>query len=201
MRLFSYVIARDYGFAPNPFYRVCTLATCKPRIRKTAKVGDWIVGTGSKSNGRDGYVVYAMKVDEILTFDKYWNSPRFREKRPLLNGSLKQRFGDNIYRPGKKAGEWIQANSHHTFADGTPNPRNIARDTGTTTHVLIGTEYTYWGRFGPKVPARFRQQGSDVCCTTQGHKCKFDEKLIIAFVAWIKSLGLVGFAGAPTEFP
>src|SRR5256885_3849592 len=97
MRLFSYVIPRDYGFAPNPFYGICSLATCKPQIRDTAEVGDWILGTGSKRKGRDGYVIYAMKVEEILTFEKYWSDPRYREKRPILNGSLKQRYGDNIY--------------------------------------------------------------------------------------------------------
>src|SRR5262245_31415483 len=45
VRLYSYVVARDYGFAPNPFYGFCTLATCKPDIRRTADIGDWIVGT------------------------------------------------------------------------------------------------------------------------------------------------------------
>jgi hypothetical protein len=40
-------VARDYGFAPNPFFGVCTLATCKPKIRKAAAIGDWVVGTGS----------------------------------------------------------------------------------------------------------------------------------------------------------
>lgn len=58
--LFSYVLARDAGFAPNPFYGVCTLATCKPRIRASAAVGDWIVGTGSGQEDRLGHIVYAM---------------------------------------------------------------------------------------------------------------------------------------------
>ena len=49
MRLHSYVVARDYGFAPNPFFGVCTLATCKPKIRSAAKLGDWVMGTGSKT--------------------------------------------------------------------------------------------------------------------------------------------------------
>ena len=41
--LYSYVITRDYGFAPNPFGGICTLATCKPGIRNHATVGDWVV--------------------------------------------------------------------------------------------------------------------------------------------------------------
>ena len=34
MKLYSYIVARDFGFAPNPFYGFCTLATCKPKIAK-----------------------------------------------------------------------------------------------------------------------------------------------------------------------
>ena len=48
MRLFSYVVARDYGFAPNPFYEMCTLATCKPRIRKLLSVVIGSSGQGAK---------------------------------------------------------------------------------------------------------------------------------------------------------
>lgn len=44
--LYAYSITRDFGFAPNPFHGICTLATCKPRIRKAANIGDWILGIG-----------------------------------------------------------------------------------------------------------------------------------------------------------
>ena len=37
VRLYSYVFDHDYGFAPNPFHGVCTLATCKPSIREHAE--------------------------------------------------------------------------------------------------------------------------------------------------------------------
>ena len=36
MEIFSYVITHDSGFAPNPFGGFLTLATCKPKIRKSA---------------------------------------------------------------------------------------------------------------------------------------------------------------------
>ena len=86
MRLFSYVVARDYGFAPNPFFGVCTLATCKPEIRKTASAGDWIIGTGSSQKGRQGYLVYAMCLTETMTFNEYWEDKRFQRKKPNLQG-------------------------------------------------------------------------------------------------------------------
>jgi hypothetical protein len=63
--LFTYVIARDFGFAPNPFHGVCTLATCKPGIRKSASVGDWILGIGGKKLGlMHRKCILLMKVSE-----------------------------------------------------------------------------------------------------------------------------------------
>ena len=97
MRLHSYIVAIDDGFAPNPFYGFCTLATCKPKIRRHAQVGDWMLGTGSKKKGRQGTLVYAMRVTEKMTYDSYWEDPRFEDKRPDLFKSIRKSRGDNIY--------------------------------------------------------------------------------------------------------
>src|SRR5437588_8852326 len=98
MRLYSYVVARDYGFAPNPFFGTCTLATCKNVIRRCAQVGDWVIATGAVKRNRTGQLVCAMRISETMTFEKYWEDPRFLSKRPSFGGSRKQAFGDNIYR-------------------------------------------------------------------------------------------------------
>lgn len=96
---YSYIVARDFGFAPNPFGGYCTLCTCKPLIRKNAQVGDWILGTGAKTRyDIAGRLIFAMQVSEILSFEEYWNDRRFQNKKPRFNGSLKQCFGDNIYK-------------------------------------------------------------------------------------------------------
>ena len=118
-RVYSYCVARDYGFAPNPFYGFCTLATCKPIIRRKASVGDFIVGTGSKELGQQGKLVYAMRVSEAMSLDEYWADLRFQVKKPNLAGSLKKRFGDNVYHSAN--GSWCQEDSHHSHEDGTPN--------------------------------------------------------------------------------
>ena len=47
--LYIYVVDRDFGFAPNPFHGYCTLATCKPKIRNGASIGNWIMGIGGGS--------------------------------------------------------------------------------------------------------------------------------------------------------
>lgn len=38
--LFSYCIPVDDGAAPNPYWGICTLVICKPRIRLAADIGD-----------------------------------------------------------------------------------------------------------------------------------------------------------------
>ena len=201
MRLYSYVVARDYGFAPNPFHGFCTLATCKPVIRKTASVGDWVVGTGSKTRQRDGRLVYVMRVEEILTYDAYWKDPRFAAKKPNLKGSKKQAFGDNIYHRETATGPWIQENSHHSLADGSPNQRNILNDTQTP-NVLVGVEFAYWGGDGPTIPSKFRDfQGYDICRNGRGHKNNFPDALVSAFISWFRSLQEEGATGTPLDWP
>ncbi len=77
MKLYSYIVVHDTGFAPNPFWGYCTLAACTPNhagIR--AKEDDWIIGTETKKKGNK--LIFAMKISEILPFDQYYNDPRFR---------------------------------------------------------------------------------------------------------------------------
>lgn len=74
MALYSYVLRFDTGDAPNPYGDVCTLTVCKPAIRRTAQVGDWIIGTGSRHSPVGdiaGYLVYAMKVSHKLSLADY----------------------------------------------------------------------------------------------------------------------------------
>ena len=202
MRLYSYVVRYDSGFAPNPFFGVCTLATCKPDIRKGAELGDWVVGTGSadKRFGRGGFLVYAMQVTESLTLRQYWGDPRFRSKRPNLRGSNKQASGDNIYRWDTDEAKWCQLDSYHSRANGTPNPEHVRKDTGVN-RVLASTHFVYFGGHGPKIPDRFRNyNGVDVCKRGQGHRAISDMSLISDFAEWIESTGRHGYVGSPLDW-
>ena len=144
MTVWSYKVARDYGFAPNPFHGVCTLACCKQMIRGHADIGDWVIGAGSKANGLWGKIVYAMIVDETLTFDQYWNDPRFQVKKPVIGGTHKWFFGDNIYQRDGSADGFRQADSHHILNNGQVNNDNLRQDTQHD-RVLFAREYVYFG--------------------------------------------------------
>ena len=195
-KLYSYVVARDYGFAPNPFYGFCTLATSKPEIRRTATVDDWILGTGSKEKKRDAHVVYAMRVSEAMTFNEYWQDPRFRDKRPDLHTSIRKAFGDNVYHRNEVDGEWRQEDSHHSCDDGTSNRRNVDHDTQVD-RVLVSDDFIYWGGSGPEIPASF---GKDVCKSGPGHKCRFAREIVAECVAWLRSFDERGYRGDPLEW-
>ncbi len=199
MKLFSYVLARDYGFAPNPFFGICTLATCKPRIRSTAKIGDWVIGTGSSEHHRTGFLVYAMRVDETMSFNEYWANERFQQKKPNLQGSIKQAYGDNIYYKMSN-GIWHQENSHHSKDGGIPNLDNIERDTQTD-RVLISTYFAYWGNQGPKIPETFRNYHGYDICAGRNHKSEFPNEFVKEFITWFNSLETSGFLGQPIDWP
>lgn len=151
-RAYLYVVDRDFGFAPNPFHGFCTLATCKPIIRRTAQVGDWIIGMGGSRLNATGRCIFAMRVDECVPYDDYWKDPRFRAKRPVRNGSRKMMVGDNIYHRTSNQAPWQQEDSHHSLSHGQPNLHNLRNDTQTN-RVLISSYFFYFGKVAPVIPA------------------------------------------------
>lgn len=195
-KVYSYIVARDYGFAPNPFYGFCTLATCKPSIRKAARIGEWVVGTGSKDKNRAGHIVYAMCVTEAMSFGEYWYDSRFRDKRPDLRGSWKKAYGDNIYYHDECAKEWFQVDSHHSYGNGKQNLYNITNDTKVD-RVLISDDFIYWGGSGPMLP---RFHGQSMCHSTQGYRCNFPDEAVEDFVVWLRDFGDSGYCGAPLDW-
>lgn len=204
MNLYSYVVRYDSGFAPNPFYGFCTLATCKPNARKGAKVGDWIVGIGSadKKVKQGGRLVYAMKVSEAMTFNEYFTDPRFEAKKPILTGSRKQARGDNIYFYDND--NWKQLDSFHTHEDGKPNVDHIKKDTGVD-RVLIAATFAYFGKGGPMIPKELISSGKSLVHQNKGEK-KFrvesanDLQMIGEFEKWFKSLNIEGYISPPFDW-
>ena len=196
-RLSSYVVDHDVGFAPNPFHGVCTLAACKPRIRKHAVVGDYLLGTGGAANRLQGRIIYVARVGEITSFDEYWNDDRFTRKKPVIAGSQMLQYGDNIYHHADDgSGNWVQEDSFHSKEDGSPDPKNMQRDTGYTDRVLIADWFIYFGGNGPNVPTEFQ----DFVHKGIGHHHVNNEERIQAFVEWVNSIGEPGAVDIPADW-
>jgi hypothetical protein len=162
LNVYSYIVSHDTGFAPNPFHDYCTLACCKPVIRRTASVGDWIIGLSPKKYGND--IVYVMRVTEKLSFSEYWKDKRFRKKRASMKSKdTTQHLGDNIYKPiGKK--KYVQIPSKHSHPDGSENHKSKEHDLNGK-YVLISDNFSYFGRNTKNLPKRF----SDII-VARGHK-------------------------------
>lgn len=194
MNFFSYKIEHDYGLAPNPFGQYCTLAVCKPSIRKnkSLKIGDWIFGTGSKQLQNLHHLIFAMEVKGKMTFDKYWEDTRFQYKKPILNGSLVQMYGDNFYHKGKN-GEWIQEDSAHSIID---RKKHLENDTGGE-FILFSDNFYYFGDQAPLIPEEFW----NICSEGRNMKSNsIDKKIAVNFVKWLESRFENGVHGDPINW-
>ena len=190
MKFYSYVIPRDFGFAPNPYFNYCTLATCKQGIRKSAQIGDWIGAFASARMTIREKLVSLMLVGEILTFDEYWEDSRFKNKHPIFNKSMMYMYGDNIYHHLED--NWTQELSHHSNKDGSINYLNLNRDTQTN-RVLIATEFYYFGNNAIDVPTEF----ASLIWKQIGYKICRDEILVERFIEYVRQNFDQGIHGTP----
>lgn len=198
MNYFSYKLEHDFGLAPNPFHGYCTLAVCKSSIRSNKKleIGDWIIGTGSKTLGNLHELIFAMRLEEKLTFNEYWEDNRFAKKKPVINGSLVQMYGDNFYHQDLITKEWIQENSAHSSEDGSPNKHHLNRDTGGI-YVLISKNFHYFGGNSPLIPNDYLQ----VCSEGRNMKSvSIPKDVAKRFINWLKNKYSIGIHGDPTSW-
>ncbi len=168
-KLFSYVVASDTGFAPNPSGGYCTLANCKCRgkdgrrnVEELAEVGDWIVGTGGadrrKSSGH-GTLIYAMRVEENPLLDDYNRDSRFRG-----------RLGN------------------------CPDKRH-RKDT----YALISRYFFYFGREAIGIPKKYLQHlQHPLEKRGRGFRSNFSEDFIRDFIQWLEGNYKRGVHGGPS---
>jgi hypothetical protein len=188
--LYSYCIPYDDGAAPNPYWGICTLAICKPVIRRTAEVGDWVVGTGSRNSpvgDTAGHVVYAMKVTLKMSMADYdqWTRQHLQTKTPAWRSSdHRRRLGDSIY----------------DFSKGYPRLRrsvhghgNVITDLGGR-NVLLSDHFYYFGDHAIELP----EDLLPIVKQGQGHRSWSNVPYADAFVGWLEGIGIArGNHGRP----
>jgi len=197
-KVYSYKLSRDFGFAPNPFHGLCTLATCKPQVRHGAQVGDIVIGCGSKKLKMPERIIFAMRVSEKITFQKYWDDPRFAVKKVNLHSGRAHGYGDNIYHLENE--KWIQEDSHHSFSGGLINQGNIDRDLGSH-NILVSDDFVYWGALAPVVPAHLRDlDGDDLYPNGRNFRCVFSDMFRAEVAKWFSELPERGSLGRPASW-
>ena len=166
------------------------LAICKPKIRKKAKLNDWVIGTGSKNSpvgDISSSVVYAMRVTRRVTMRDYdrivhteltgkipdWDSTDFR-----------RRVGDSIY---------DFSTNPATIRRSVHDERNRKRDLSGE-YVLLSAHFCYFGDRPVALPADLQS----IIKIGQGHKVISDER-VERFMTWIESLDVA--RGGPIGGP
>jgi len=198
MKIFSYKLDHDYGLAPNPFGEYCTLAVCKSGIRsnKNLQITDWIIGTGSVKLNNLNHLIYAMRVEEKITFQDYWEDVRFQYKKPILNGSLVQMYGDNFYHQDQSEENWIQENSAHSLTGGKTNLSHLNGDVGGE-FVLISKEFYYFGDANFLIPKEYQK----VCSKGRNMMWKkIPDEIKTGFIQWLTNNYSVGIHGDPINW-
>ena len=124
-----------------------------------------------------------MEITQTLTFDQYWESLEFRDKRPVRNGSRVMMVGDNIYHRAEAKTDWHQLDSHHSLQDGSPNVLNVRKDTSVN-RVLISHNFFYFGTKAPYIPRELLEHLG--FRNGIGYRV-FDAQLCVALIRWIAS--------------
>jgi hypothetical protein len=196
--LFSYKMTHDTGFAPNPFFNILTIATCKPMIRKYKQIGDWIAGFTSKKLNDDEVgkekLVFLMQITEKITFEEYWNNEEYENKKPCFDKEYHRKHGDNIYIPERqgKIIKYVQGKTlHHKKKE------NIKKDLSGK-FVLISNNFYYFGSKPLVIPDNIRPnipKGQ----SAHGYETK-DQVKAKEFVEFIKSNYKTGMHGHPHKW-
>ena len=185
MRLCSYVVKHDTGFAPNPFWGYCTLTACTPNhMGVKLGQGDWILGHGSAKEGNR--IIYVMEVAERILFDHYYRHSRFRQKRPAVGGTWRKRCGDNMY--FLDAGKWRQdpRAQFHT------SPEEVEKDLRFP-FAYASEHFYYFGEAAVEMPRGF----SSLLQRCQGCSCKHSLEAVQGFLQWLQSNFDRGIKGLP----
>lgn len=144
-RIFRYILAVDVGMAPCVEGGLITLATCKPRIRASAKAGDWVLGFAPAPLPR-GLLAWAGRVADTLPIGEY--ERRYRRRR------------DAVYR------EQRDGTFRRLRPDYHPEPDAIRKDLAAGALIFEPAASWYFGRVLRELPAELMH----LAPTGRGHR-------------------------------
>ncbi|MFC1495726.1 hypothetical protein ACFL6W_10630 [Thermodesulfobacteriota bacterium] len=160
-KIYFYKMTSDNGGAPCSYRSVLTLAICKPKIRSTADVNDWIIGFGGKDLGER--LIYIAQVNQKLYDGEYYKNKKLF-KRP-----------DCIYRWDTRSHSyyWLDGKKYHE--DGTNLEHDL--DNGKAL-VLLSRNYSYFGNLGTTdYKEKYPEIKMHIEGLKQGHRLNHSERL------------------------
>lgn len=176
MRTYIYKLTSDRGGAPcapppiGDEQPLLTLSICKPAIRRTAQVGDRLLGLTSRALAlREAYpecaVIYAARVTGAMDFGAYYAAESGFAHRP-----------DCIYALDAVEGSLRHSGRTRLHAE----PAYAGRDVGREPHfrnarTLLCEDFRYFGAEAVVIPARLPLLRQVADALGQGHRV-YDER-------------------------
>lgn len=202
MNLYTYRLTVDSGDAPNPYGNICSLAICKPSIRRCCKVNDWIVGLVSqtlinKTKGNQtevNNILYAMRVTQKLTFEEYdiLCKEKFKNKLPKIDKKgdcLYYKENDNY----KQNDNYKENDNYKQRKNYAHNLQNMKTDLGGK-FVILSDDFYYFGKNSIKIPKHLEP----IIIKQQGHQKDKNKNYISDFITFIRKQKQ-GINGTPYE--
>ena len=186
---YIYKVTHDTGCAPCVDDGLLTLAICKPDIRSTADIGDWIYGFGGAPYG--GKLIYVAQVTGRLAQGDYYRRAEFRSR------------SDCIY-------QW-QGDKLTAKARGAFHADNVLQDIGKSpdyprANVLVSSNFRYLGKTAQEIDrVEYPELRKLVAALKRGHRVRgFTTALRwelhgLRKSLWARGSGMV--LGAPHDLP
>ena len=171
----------------------CHLQTGHTQGCQSRGLGSWN-RVGVPKQNRAYRLCHARQRDHVVR--RILEGPAISRQAPRFAGKQEQAFGDNIYHKDLNSGLWLQADSHHSLRDGTPDPKNTGNDTKTD-RVLISDDFVYWGGSGVEIP---EFDGINICKNGQSHRSIFSDQVVAACIGWLRSFEETGYCGRPLKW-
>lgn len=189
MKLISYKVKHDSGFAPNPYFGILTLATCKPAIRRSphVKCGDWIAGWTAASSKEyptpvgEEKLVYLARISEIIPIEQYWFD--YPQKRPdVSKGKISpEYYGDNIYEPTESDPTGFKKVSNAFHCEESKHKHHDLSGK----NVIICNEFYYFSAKNAfEIPEDIRNGFNNL---QRGHKYFYEEEKIKKLIKFVQN--------------
>ena len=197
--LMIYSMTDDTNFAPHVKGGWISLACCASPVRENAKIGDIILGVGTKELEEkvgvpNHTIIFLMKVtEEPMKFNEYFNNDKFIGRV------------DNFYK--KKDGRYTKDRRYvedrryiHFHED--------EDDTKKSEYVLVSNYFYYFGDYWKK-DKNLSEKGEEFCeeigfrYTPGGHykKLPLDDTRVRKLIRFINANYKPGKIGGPNELP
>ena len=134
----------DAGFNPNANGGICSMAQCCRSLRRTAKIGDWIIGVVDEEMCPGvPSIVHMMEITGTCSLKEYDNMTKLDEqlwiKRPV-HGIPQTTNGDCIY-------QWDSDGEAYLVRDRAQCATDLEVD-----RVLLSTNFVYYGKTFLPIP-------------------------------------------------